>query len=92
MGASNVQGQGKVTITFVSDGTWKATTIIGSTIGMSSGTSWLVGDQVVLDGVAANGSKIRYTLKERQGAEGREMWGMVEASFGHAMLSLKRAS
>ena len=73
-------------MTFADDGTWKASTASG----MSSGTSWLVGGRVVTDGVAADGAKIPYTLKEREGSDGREMWGMVQATFGPAMLSLKR--
>lgn len=71
-------------MTFAGDGTCKASTASGMS------TSWLVGGRVVLDGVAADGAKIRYTLKERERSDGREMWGLVQASFGPAMLSLKR--
>lgn len=57
----------------------------------ASGTSWLVGHLVVLDGVSANGGWIRYTLKERRNADGtHELWGIAEASFGAAAASLKR--
>ncbi len=57
----------------------------------ASGTSWLVGHLVVLDGVSANGGWIRYTLKERRNADGtHELGGIAEASFGAAAASLKR--
>ena len=49
-----------------------------------------MGDQLVLEGVAPDGARIRYTLKERQSADGRELWGIAEASFGPASVSLKR--
>ena len=84
--ASKTQGEGQITMTFASGGAWKATTAAGT----SSGASWLLGDRVVLDGVTPDGAHIRYTLKERDGAGGREMWGMVQASFGAALVSLKR--
>jgi len=81
--AGKDQGEANVTVTFAGDGTWKAST-------GASGTSWLVGDRVVLEGVASDGAKIRYTLKERERADGREVWGIVEANFGAAAVSLKR--
>lgn len=56
----------------------------------ASGTSRVVGDRVVLEGVASDGARIRYTLKQRQSADGHEIWGVVEASFGAAAVSFKR--
>ena len=81
--AGKTQGEADVTLTFAADGTWKAST-------GASGTSWVAGDRVVLEGVASDGAKIRYTLKERERANGREVWGIVEANFGAAAVSLKR--
>jgi len=83
VGAGKTQGQADLTMTFADNGTWKAST-------GASGTSWVVGDRVVLEGVASDGAKIRYTLKERERTDGREVWGIVEASFGAAAVSLKR--
>jgi hypothetical protein len=81
---SQTQGEVNVTVTFAKGGTWKA-------MSGASGTSWLVGDWVVLDGVAADGGRIRYTLKERRDAGGdHELWGIAEAAFGAAAVSLKR--
>lgn len=82
--APQTQGHTEFTLTFVADGSWKAST-------GASGTSWLDGDRVVLLGVAANGARIRYAFKEREGAGGHEIWGVVEASYGAAAVSLKRA-
>lgn len=73
-----------VSVTFTEGGAWKA-------MNGASGTSWLVGNKVVLLGAFQNGSRIRYTLKERQNADGtRELWGLAEASFGGASVTLKR--
>jgi hypothetical protein len=84
--ASKDQGDAHIVIAFASDGSWKAT----SPTGTWSGTSSLVGDRLVLEGVAPDGGKIQYTLKERNGAGGRELWGMAQATFGAAILSLQR--
>ena len=74
-----------VTVSFTEGGAWKA-------MNGASGTSWLVGNKVVLDGRYPGGDRIRYTLKERQNADGtRELWGLAEASFGGASVSLKRS-
>ena len=81
--AAQTQGDVHLILTFAGDGAWKAST-------GASGTSSLVGDRVVLEGVTPDGARIRYTLKERGGADGHELWGMVDASFGAAMVSLKR--
>jgi hypothetical protein len=86
VGASKWQGDAPVSVTFVPGGAWRASTPSGTW----SGTSALVGDRLVLDGLDPTGAKIRYTLKERQTAGGHELWGMVEADFGAALLSLKR--
>ena len=53
-------------MTFASDGTWKAST-------GASGISWLAGDRVVLLGTYPGGGRIRYTLKERERADGHEL-------------------
>ena len=81
--AANTQGHADVTLTVAADGAWKAST-------GASGTSRVVGDRVVLEGVASDGAKIRYTLKERQSPDGHEIWGVVQASFGAAAVSFKR--
>ncbi len=70
-------------MTFASDGTWKAST-------GASGIGWPAGDRVVLQGMYPGGDEIRYTLKQRDRADGHEPWGIVEASFGPAAVSLKR--
>ena len=85
VGASKWQGDAPVSVTFVSGGAWKASTPSGTW----SGTSALVGDRPVLDGLDPARGKIRYTLKERPTTGGHELWGMVEADFGAALLSLK---
>jgi hypothetical protein len=73
-----------VMVTFTEGGAWKA-------MNGASGTSWLAGNWVVLDGRFAGGDRIRYTLKERRNADGsHELWGLGEASFGGASVSLKR--
>jgi len=84
--SSKDERQAEVSITFARDGAWRATTPAGT----SSGASWIVRDRLLLDGVSLNGGHIRYTLMERSKSSGRELWGMVEASFGSAMLSLTR--
>jgi hypothetical protein len=73
-----------VTVTFAEGGAWKA-------MNGASGASWLTDDWVVLDGAFSGGSRIRYTLKERRNADGsHELWGVGEASFGAASVSLKK--
>ena len=73
-----------VTVTFEPGGAWKA-------MNGASGASWLTGNWVVLDGAFAGGTRIRYTLKERRNADGsHELWGVAEASFGGASVSLKK--
>jgi hypothetical protein len=81
--ASKDQGSADVSVTFASDGTWKAST-------GAFGISWLAGDRVVLQGSYQGGDKVRYTLKQRQRADEHELWGIVEASFGAAAVSLTR--
>jgi hypothetical protein len=71
-------------VTFASDGTWK-------TSAGGSGTSWLAGDTVYVEGATADGYKFQLSLKERQNADGsREMWGVVAARPGASQLSLKK--
>jgi hypothetical protein len=78
------QGQRDATVTFASDGTWK-------TSAGGSGTSWLAGDTVFVEGATADGYKFQITLKQRENADGsREMWGAVAARAGAAQLSLKK--
>lgn len=73
-----------VTVTFAEGGAWKA-------MNGASGASWLTGNWVVLDGAFSGGSRIRYTLKERQSPDGtHELWGVGEATFGAASVSLKK--
>ena len=86
VGASSGLGQGPITITFEPDGAWKAKTESGT----HSGKSWLVDDEVVLDGTMANGAEIRYTLRVREKSDQHEMWGLLNTRFGTAMVSLKR--
>jgi len=86
VGAFSGLGQGPITITFEADGAWNAKTESGT----HSGKSWLVDDEIVLDGRMANGAEIRYTLRVREGSAGREMWGLLNTRFGTAMVSLKR--
>ena len=80
--SAQTQAHTDLTVTFTADGSWKAST-------GAAGASWLMGDKVVLMGVAADGARIRYTLKEREHMGGRELWGVVEASYGAAAVSLK---
>ena len=77
------QGHQDITVTFASDGSWK------STAG-GSGTSWLAGDRLVLAGVTGDGTPIRYTFKRRQKGGEDELWGMVEARYGSAAVSVTR--
>ena len=86
VGAASGLGQGPITITFAPDGTWTAKTESGT----HSGKSWLVDDEVVLDGTMANGADVRYTLRTREKSDQHEMWGLLNTRFGTAMVSLKR--
>jgi hypothetical protein len=70
VGAADSQFQRDTMITFASDGTWKAAA-------GGYGTSSIVGDQVVLDGVTKEGEKVRFTLRQRQGSNIPELWGPV---------------
>lgn len=80
---SQSQSQAPVTVVFAPDGTWKAST-------GASGTSRIEGNRVILDGAYPEGSQLRYTLKGRERSGGDELWGIVEAAFGRASVSLKR--
>jgi len=73
----------EVTVTFEPGGGWKAMT-------GASGTSWLAGNWIVLDGKSPNGGWIRYSLKDRDIAGGKELWGIAEAPFGAAAVALTR--
>ena len=86
VGASKGQGDARVIVTFTAGGAWKASTPTGTW----SGTSAFAGDRLVLEGLDPTGAKIRYTLKDRATAGRHELWGMMEASFGAAILSLQR--
>ena len=81
--SAQTQGHVSVQVTFAPDGSWKAST-------GAFGASWLDGDRVILQGIAADGARIRYAFKQREGSGGHEIWGMVEASFGAAAVSMKR--
>lgn len=76
----------EVWITFSADGAWKAMT--GAT-----GSSWFADDRVQLEGTSPRQSRpVRYTLKQRTNADGsRELWGVADADFGAAAVSLKKA-
>jgi hypothetical protein len=74
-----------VTLTFSQGGAWKAMT--GAT-----GTSWFANNRVMLEGTSPrNSGRVRYTLKERKNADGsHELWGVADADFGAAAVSLKK--
>lgn len=83
VGASTTQFSRESMVTFAPDGTWK------SNAG-GSGTSWLEGDRVVIQGRLADGQPIKYTLRQRQTASGPELWGSVTVREGNAEVSLKK--
>jgi hypothetical protein len=83
VGASQTQGRAPVTLVFATDGSWKAST-------GASGSGRIDGNRVVLDGGYPEGSRLRYTPKVRERPGDDELWGMVEAAFGHAEVSFKR--
>ena len=76
----------EVWLTFAQGGAWKAMT-------GASGTSWYANDRVMLEGTSPRNSRtVRYTLKERKNADGsHELWGIADADFGAAAVSLKKA-
>jgi hypothetical protein len=76
----------EVWITFTQDGAWKAMT-------GASGTSWFADDRVQLEGTSPRQSRpVRYTLKQRSNADGsRELWGVADADFGAAAVSLRKS-
>jgi type IV secretory pathway TrbL component len=81
---STTQFQRTATVTFAPDGTWQ------SNAG-DSGTSWLTGGTVYVEGQTKDGFKFQYSLKERQVADGsRELWAAIEARAGATELSLKQ--
>ena len=75
-----------VWITFAPDGGWKAMT-------GASGTSWLADDRVQLEGTSPRQSRpVRYTLKQRSNADGsHDLWGVADADFGAAAVSLRKS-
>ena len=76
----------EVWLTFGDGGAWKAMT-------GASGTSWYANDRVMLEGTSPrNTGTVRYTLKERKNADGsHELWGIADADFGAAAVSLKKS-
>jgi len=82
--ASKTQGDVDFTVTFVADGTWT------SSNGYTGKSSLLEGDRILLEGADRGGDRIAYTLKDRDRAGDRELWGLVQARFGTAMVSMKR--
>jgi hypothetical protein len=74
-----------VWLTFSQGGAWKAMT-------GASGISWYARDRVMLAGTSPRMSgSVRYTLKERKNADGsHELWGVADADFGAAAVSLKK--
>jgi hypothetical protein len=83
VGGAQRQFQRDTTVSFAPDGTWTAAA-------GGSGTSRMDGDRVVLDGVTADGTEIRYTLKQRQAAGGPELWGTVATRGGSTEVTLKK--
>jgi len=83
--SQNAAQELEVTLTFGEGGAWKA-------MNGATGTSWLVGNRVMLEGVSPNNAgRVRYTLKERRDADGsHELWGIADADFGAAAVSLKK--
>jgi hypothetical protein len=78
------QAQRDTLVTFAPDGTWK-------TPAGGSGTSWLVGDEVFVQGSTADGYKFQYSLRSRQNADAsRELYGVVAARPGAAQVQLKK--
>jgi hypothetical protein len=75
----------EVWVTFSPGGSWKAMT--GAT-----GSSWFANDRVMLEGTSPRQSRaVRYTLKQRAHADGsHELWGIADADFGAAAVSLKK--
>jgi hypothetical protein len=83
VGASRTGFQRDTTVTIAADGTWKAGT-------GGSGTSWVDGKNVVLEGVSAEGTQLKYTLRQRQGRDAPEMWGTVFAAGTNVEVTLKK--
>jgi len=84
VGASKTSRERDATVTFSPDGTWR------SSLG-GSGTSWLDGDRVVVQGQTGDGQPFKYTLRQRQTSSGPELWGTVAAREGNTEVSLKKA-
>ena len=82
--AGTTQGKQDISVTFAPDGTWK------STAG-GSGTSWLAGDRVWLEGITGDGTPIKYSFKHRQEGGEEELWGMAQARYGTAAVSVTKA-
>jgi hypothetical protein len=84
VGADTDQAQGTTLVNFASNGAW--TTPAGG-----SGTSWLAGDKVYVEGTTRDGYKFQYSLEQRQNADGsRDLYGVVAARPGAAQVSLKK--
>lgn len=78
------QGVRATTVTFAPDGTWK-------TSAGGAGTSWLVGDNLFVEGATSDGYKFQFSLANRQNADGsRELYGTVAARPGASQISLKK--
>jgi hypothetical protein len=84
VGAAQTQFERETMVTFAPDGSWKTTA-------GGSGTSWLEGDRVLIQGRTADGQPIKYTLRQRQSASGPELWGTVAAREGNVEISLRKA-
>jgi hypothetical protein len=83
IGASRTGFQRDTTVTIAEDGTWK-------TSSGGSGTSYFDGKNVVLEGVSAEGTQLKYRLRQRQGRDGPEMWGTVAAAGTNVEVTLKK--
>lgn len=66
------------------DGTWK-------TAAGGSGTSWLAGDLVYIEGKTRDNYTCQFSLKHRQIADGsHELWGVIDARPGTEQVTLKQ--
>ena len=71
-------------VTFAPDGTWR-------TAAGGSGTSWLGGDLVYIEGKTRDNYTFQFSLKPRQNADGsRELFGVIDARPGTEQVSLKQ--
>lgn len=83
VGGDTAQARPSVVVTFAADGTWK-------TAAGGSGTSWLGGDLVYIEGKTRDNYTFQFSLKHRQIADGsHELWGVIDARPGTEQVTLK---